>query len=159
MHALPTHRYDFYLKYIVPFGECLTDIERKGMHVDLPLLATVERDARMELDALETQVLQWASRYVPEAHRLNLSSAAQKQQLLFAPYQNPKKNIVLEATKTFEVDNVEQIVEPMKKKPKKKREIVITGLGIPPVAFTASGAPAATAEVLQELAGQVQRRI
>ena len=34
--------YEFYTKYIVPFGVCLTDIERKGMQVDVPMLQKVE---------------------------------------------------------------------------------------------------------------------
>ncbi|OQS03587.1 DNA polymerase I [Thraustotheca clavata] len=146
--------YEFYQKYIVPFGECLTDIERKGMHVDRELLAQVELQALEDQKMLENSVLDWAKRYVPEAHRMNISSSAQKQQLLFAPYENPKKNIVLPAEKAFEVENTEQIIEPGKTKAKKKREILIKGLGIPPVALTAGGAPAATAEALRELAGK-----
>ncbi|EQC28659.1 hypothetical protein SDRG_13536 [Saprolegnia diclina VS20] len=146
--------YEFYQQYIVPFGECLTDIERKGMHVDRSFLARVELDALAEQKKLEESVLAWASRYVPEAHRMNIYSASQKQQLLFAPYANLKKSVDLPLEKTFDVENIEQIIEPEKKRAKKKREITIRGLGIPPIAFTASGAPAATSEVLRELAGK-----
>ncbi|RHY56782.1 hypothetical protein DYB34_014223, partial [Aphanomyces astaci] len=148
-------RYDFYVEYLVPFGECLTDLERKGMHVDLPYLAKVERQALDDRAALEEQVRQWVSRYVPEAHRMNLASASQKQQLLFAPFSNPHKNIELPVERLFDVDNIEQVVENPEKqsKPKKKRSIAIRGLGIPPVQFTASGNPAATADALKELAG------
>ncbi|CAK4855963.1 unnamed protein product [Aphanomyces euteiches] len=146
--------YDFYCKYLVPFGECLTDMERKGMHVDLDYLATVETQAKADHAQLERDVLEWAARYVPEAHRMNLASSAQKQQMLFAPYTNPKKEIDLSKVKTFDVENIEQMLErPDAKKPKKKRAIEIPGLGLPPVQFTASGAPAATAEALKELAG------
>ncbi|RHZ08193.1 hypothetical protein DYB37_008760, partial [Aphanomyces astaci] len=147
--------YDFYVEYLVPFGECLTDLERKGMHVDLPYLAKVERQALDDRAALEEQVRQWVSRYVPEAHRMNLASASQKQQLLFAPFSNPHKNIELPVERLFDVDNIEQVVENPEKqsKPKKKRSIAIRGLGIPPVQFTASGNPAATADALKELAG------
>ncbi|DAZ95789.1 TPA: hypothetical protein N0F65_009185 [Lagenidium giganteum] len=151
-----TSMYDFYQQYIVPFGECLTDIERKGMHVDLDYLAKVEQMALADRARLEQQVLEWARRYCDEADRINVYSAAQKQQLLFAPYydmsKKPPKEI-LPPTRLFEVENIEEYVEPGKEKPKKKRNIEIRGLGIPPTSFTASGLPAASAEVLKELAG------
>ncbi|GMF41287.1 unnamed protein product [Phytophthora fragariaefolia] len=146
--------YDFYRQYIIPFGECLTDIERKGMHVDLAYLAGVEKQALEDRARLERLVLQWASRYCDESERINLYSAAQKQQLLFAPYYDEKKKKqVLPAERSFEVENTEGFIEEGKQKAKKKRNITIRGLGIPPTHFTASGLPAASAEVLKELAG------
>ncbi|CEG44529.1 mitochondrial dna polymerase a [Plasmopara halstedii] len=146
--------YDFYCKYIVPFGECLTDIERKGMHVDLKYLAGVEKEALEDRARLEKLVLKWASRYCDESERLNLYSAGQKQQLLFAPYfDERKKKLVLPAERSFEVENTEGIIEEGMRKAKKKRSITIHGLGIQPKHFTASGLPAASAEVLKELAG------
>ncbi|KAJ0396513.1 hypothetical protein ATCC90586_006599 [Pythium insidiosum] len=146
--------YDFYQQYIVPFGECLTDIERKGMHVDLAYLARVEQLALDDRARLEQVVQDWAARYCDEAHRINVYSAAQKQQLLFAPYVDEKKKEILPPERTFEVENVEGIVEPGKQKALKKRSITIRGLGIPPTQFTASGMPAASADVLKELAGR-----
>ncbi|RLN98662.1 hypothetical protein BBJ28_00014173 [Nothophytophthora sp. Chile5] len=145
--------YDFYREYIVPFGECLTDIERKGMHVDLKYLAGVEQQALEDRARLERVVLEWASRYCDESERINVYSAAQKQQLLFAPYCNEKKKLVLPAERSFDVENSEGYIEPGKQKAKKKRTITIHGLGIPPTHFTASGLPAASADVLKELAG------
>jgi DNA polymerase-1 len=148
--------YDFYRQYIIPFGECLTDIERKGMHVDLAYLANVEKQALEDRARLERLVLKWASRYCDESDRMNLYSAAQKQQLLFAPYfDEKKKKLVLAAERSFEVENTEGFIEEGKLKAKKKRNIVIHGLGITPTHFTASGLPAASAEVLKELAGHV----
>lgn len=149
--------YDFYAQYIVPFGECLTDIERKGMFVDVEYLKEVERMALEDQERLEKTVLEWASQYCSDADRINVYSAAQKQQLLFAPYVNDKKTPpkeVLPAERAFEVENYEQIIEPGKDKPKKKRSITIRGLGIPPVSFTASGLPAVSADVLKVLAGK-----
>ncbi|KAL4152440.1 hypothetical protein PRNP1_009370 [Phytophthora ramorum] len=146
--------YDFYRQYIIPFGECLTDIERKGMHVDLEYLAGVEKQALQDRARLERLVLKWASRYCEESERMNLFSAAQKQQLLFAPYfDQKKKKEVLPAERSFEVENTEGYIEEGKQKAKKKRNITIRGLGIPPTHFTASGLPAASAEVLKDLAG------
>uniref|UniRef100_M4B1K4 DNA-directed DNA polymerase family A palm domain-containing protein n=1 Tax=Hyaloperonospora arabidopsidis (strain Emoy2) TaxID=559515 RepID=M4B1K4_HYAAE len=146
--------YDFYCQYIIPFGECLTDIERNGMHVDLDYLAGVEKVALEDRARLERLVLKWASRYCDESERMNIFSAAQKQQLLFAPYfDKKKKQLVLPAEREFEVENTEGYIEEGKLKAKKKRNITIRGLGIPPTHFTASGLPAASAEVLKELAG------
>ncbi|CAH0477874.1 unnamed protein product [Peronospora belbahrii] len=146
--------YDFYLQYFVPFGECLTDIERNGMHVDLNYLAGVEKQALEDRARLERLVLTWASRYCGESERINLYSAAQKQQLLFAPYFDAKKEkLVLPAEREFEVENTEGYIEEGKQKAKKKRSITIRGLGIPSTHFTASGLPAVSAEVLKDLAG------
>ncbi|KAL3673886.1 hypothetical protein V7S43_001573 [Phytophthora oleae] len=146
--------YDFYRQYIIPFGECLTDIERKGMHVDLEYLAGVEKQALEDRERLEKLVLKWASRYCDESDRMNVYSAAQKQQLLFAPYfDEKKKKQVLPAERVFEVENTEGYIEEGKQKAKKKRSMTIRGLGIQPTHFTASGLPAASAEVLKDLAG------
>ncbi|CAI5726544.1 hypothetical protein KXD40_002256 [Peronospora effusa] len=146
--------YDFYRQYFIPFGECLTDIERNGMHVDLVYLAGVEKQALEDRARLERLVLKWASRYCDESERINLYSAAQKQQLLFAPYfDHKKKKLVLPAEREFEVENTEGYIEEGKQKAKKKRSITIHGLGISPTHFTASGLPAASAEVLKDLAG------
>ncbi|TMW57836.1 hypothetical protein Poli38472_014439 [Pythium oligandrum] len=148
--------YDFYRQYIIPFGECLTDIERKGMHVDLDYLANVEKMALEDRVRLEKLVLEWAARYCDEASRINVYSAAQKQQLLFAPYIDTKKNPpreILPAERQFEVENTEGVIKEGKQKALKKRNITIRGLGIPPTQFTASGLPAASADVLKELAG------
>lgn len=151
--------YDFYLQYIVPFGECLTDIERKGMYVDLEYLANVEKMAIEDRARLEKIVLEWASRYCDEADRINVYSAAQKQQLLFAPYIDKTKNPpveILPAERTFDIENVEEVIEEGKTKALKKRKMTIRGLGIPPTQFTASGLPAASADVLKDLAGKVR---
>jgi DNA polymerase-1 len=148
--------YDFYCQYIVPFGECLTDIERKGMHVDVGYLKKVEHEALEDRARLEKHVLEWAARYCDDAARINVYSAAQKQQLLFAPYVDTKKNPpkeVLPADRSFDVENIEEIIEPGKQRALKKRSITIRGLGISPTHFTASGLPAASADVLKDLAG------
>ena len=52
---------------------------------------------------LERHVLDWAKRYCDEAERINVYSAAQKQQLLFAPFKNEKKKLELPAERAFDV--------------------------------------------------------
>lgn len=145
--------YDFYVKYIVPFGICLTDIERKGMQMDIPMLEKIETLAYNESARLKETFLSWVDKYCSDARRFNVHSAAQKQQLLFAPCKNKKGEEALPKERVFDVENLEGFVEDGKDKAKKKRPMVISGLGIPPIKYTASGLPTVGAEVLRELAG------
>ena len=40
-----TNSWEFYLKYWIPFGELLTDLERKGIAVSVPHLQKIEQEA------------------------------------------------------------------------------------------------------------------
>lgn len=174
-------------------------------------------------DVVECVDRAWAQRFTPEAHRMNISSDAQKAHLLFAPcvrlrsrnaraqfqaraettevfgvrrpvpgdHPQAGANGVLTAAdwsdwaggqpikgaggndsggddgddggnstemtwpmlRAFKVDNIEQYVEPGKVKPKKQRELILPGLGLTPVEYTASGWPAASASVLRQVCG------
>ena len=101
--------------------------------------------------------MSWAASYCPDAKRFNVHSAAQKQQLLFAPCKNKKGEDALPREREFDVENIEGYIEPGKAKPKKMRPMKISGLGIPPIKHTASGLPTVGADVLRELAGDVSR--
>lgn len=151
--------YEFYTKYIVPFGECLTDIERKGMHLDLEYLAKVEIQAVEDSHTLRQDFLHWAKRYLGEdaAKHMNVHSAAQKQQFLFAPYVNDKGEELLPLRRDFQIENLDEIIEPGKTKPLKTRPLTISGLGIPSIKQTAGKLPTVGAEVLRTLAGYPHR--
>ena len=56
--------------------------------------------------------------------------------------------------RTFTIPNTEGYIEEGRKVPKVKRDITLRGLGIPPVARTASGWPAVHSLVLRALAGK-----
>jgi hypothetical protein len=60
------------------------------------------------------------------------------------------------ALRRFEIDNTEGYIEPGKKAPRKKRDITIIGLGIPPLARTVGGWPQVNGAVLKALAGKVE---
>lgn len=122
--------YDFYVKYIVPFGECLTDIERKGMQIDIPMLQEIEKMAYADSARLKETFLSWVEKFCPDARRFNVHSASQKQQLLFAPCKNKKGDIALPKDRVFDVENLEGYLEEGKEKPKKKRPMVISGTAI-----------------------------
>lgn len=146
---------DFYHLYWRPFGEILTDMERRGIRVDVEYLESIIPIAQKEKEEYEKKFIDWAVKYVsPECRFMNPGSDAQKQQILFAPCRNalnPSKS--LEATRTFECDNVDGYIEEGKKAPKKKRKFVLPGLGLPFVDTTVSGWPSVSQDVLTKLAG------
>ena len=145
--------YDLYTECFVPFGAVLTDMERIGFKIDIARLQDAQRVAEADRQRYTAMFREWAARYCADAIHMNAESENQKRQFFFAPVRNKKTDELLPAERTFEVENTEQVVESAGKKPRKKRTIQISGLGLPPVAFTASGWPACTAVVLRKLAG------
>ncbi|MDP2439263.1 MAG: DNA polymerase [archaeon] len=144
---------DFYRRYWLPFGELLTDMERSGIYVNVGHLAEMEKRAEKDRATAESAFLGWAAQYSPEAVLMNANSDAQKRQLFFAPYTNPKSGEGQGKEKVFEVENHDGFVEEGKAKAKKKRPITIVGMGLPVEDWTDSGQPATSNEVLRKLAG------
>lgn len=150
-----TTMYDFYCKYFVPFGELLCDIERLGMRVDVEKLKQMEGKAEADIIRSEVLFKEWASEFCPDAIHMNVNSVSQKQQLLFAPTLNKRTGEELPREKSFKIDNAELLIEEGKTKPKKTRDITISGIGLSPLSFTAVGWPAVGIDVLQQLAGKI----
>lgn len=98
--------WDMYTSMFVPFGEMLTDMERVGFAVDLPLLRAKEAEAVASRDALEDKFRRWAAARCPDARYMNVHSDRQLQQLLFGgPYTSQRKGAVeLPVEHTFAVD-------------------------------------------------------
>ncbi|KAL7574516.1 hypothetical protein ACA910_015872 [Epithemia clementina (nom. ined.)] len=90
--------WDYYWRHMRPFGELLTDMERRGIRVDAKeYLASVEETARQDRQRHERIFRHWvASLYPPElrAHglALNMASSAQLQTFLFGGFQSKNKN-------------------------------------------------------------------
>jgi DNA polymerase-1 len=145
--------FDLYTDSFVPFGELLTDMERVGFKIDIGRLAEAQRIAESDRQNYAAVFRQWATRHCLDAAFMNLESENQKRQFFFAPVCNRKTNELLPAERTFEVENKEPSADPQEKRKRKKRSIQITGLGLPPVAYTASGWPACGTPVLRKLAG------
>lgn len=143
--------FDLYAEYFVPFGELLTDMERVGFKIDVSQLEKAQRVAEADLERYASNFRHWATRYCADAAFMNLESENQKRQFFFAPARNRKTGDLLPVERVFDVENTE--VDPLVTKPRKKRSIQITGLGLPPVAYTASGWPACGTAVLRKLAG------
>lgn len=147
--------YDFYQQMWLPFGELLTDMERRGIKVDKQYLKDLVPIAEKEKAIGEKRFIDWATTHVSEECRfMNPGSDAQKQQLLFAPCTNkldPSKE--MPASREFEAENTEGYIEEGKKVAKKKRSFTITGLGLPFIDATDSGWPAVSHPVLTKLVG------
>eukprot|EP00750_Incisomonas_marina_P009985 INCI16205.2.p1 GENE.INCI16205.2~~INCI16205.2.p1 ORF type:complete len:844 (-),score=149.57 INCI16205.2:102-2633(-) len=145
---------DFYEMYIVPFAKCLTDMEREGIMVNMEYLKQIEGRAIEDKKAYESTFRNWVASFDPAvAQDMNINSATQIQQLLFAPCENKKKKETMPRVRAFDVPNTEGIIEEGKTKALKNRSMHITGLGLTPIAFTASHWPSTSAAVLRELAG------
>lgn len=91
--------YDFYKRYLVDFGELLTDLERVGIKVDTKNhLKEAERLARIERNRLEQVFLKWARQFCDNIEYLNIASTVQMQQLLFGTYEG---GVLVESEKVF----------------------------------------------------------
>eukprot|EP00753_Platysulcus_tardus_P016428 PLAT5692.2.p1 GENE.PLAT5692.2~~PLAT5692.2.p1 ORF type:complete len:796 (-),score=413.96 PLAT5692.2:54-2441(-) len=146
--------YDYYTTYLVPFGELLTDMEREGVYVDVEKhLPRVQAEAEADRAAAQATFVAWASLQCEDAAFMNPGSSAQKQQLLFAPARNRKTKEAMPLSRTFKTENTTGYIEPGKKAAKKYRDIVISGIGLPPSKYTAAGLPAVSLDVLRDLAG------
>ena len=78
--------FHFYERYLLPFGELLTDLEREGIFVDVrDHLPSAERLALEDRARAVDTFLTWAGRMCPDAAHMNVSSDVQKAHLLFAP--------------------------------------------------------------------------
>eukprot|EP00471_Norrisiella_sphaerica_P011153 CAMPEP_0184502572 /NCGR_PEP_ID=MMETSP0113_2-20130426/50732_1 /TAXON_ID=91329 /ORGANISM="Norrisiella sphaerica, Strain BC52" /LENGTH=1086 /DNA_ID=CAMNT_0026891819 /DNA_START=240 /DNA_END=3500 /DNA_ORIENTATION=- len=76
--------FDFYSRYLVPFGELLTDMERDGIYVDTKFLKEAEETARKVIRDAEFLFHRWAVSKVGDVGwYINPGSGPQIQTLLF----------------------------------------------------------------------------
>ena len=94
--------YEYYLKYWLPFGELLADIETVGIKVDLQHLQEAEKAAIADVKSLEEEFLAWVKKIQPQAEMFNASSTQQLQQLLYAPF--TRKKVEVNAKKKIDED-------------------------------------------------------
>ena len=81
-----TNLWEFYLKYWLPLGECLTEMERVGMRLDLEHMKKIEEQAKNEKFGYLQEFMAWVTHIQPELVHFNPTSPAHLQQLLFAPF-------------------------------------------------------------------------
>lgn len=167
-----------YEKILIPFGELLTDMERKGFKVDVEFLREAEKQADIDRMKLDNKFIEWAVTVSPDAKYMNINSDQQKLQLFFAPCTNfSDKTKELEKSKTFSLEmsgtQRETYLEELSKsedeedkkkyerytsaddgkKRKVKRDIVLTGLGKKARGVTEGGWPSVSAKALRSLSG------
>jgi len=141
-----------------PFGELLTDMERKGIRVDVPLLKDIVPVASAEKQKHEQRFIDWAASRCPDAKFMNPGSDPQKQQLFFAPCSNLKTGKKMPEEREFSTENVDGFIEPGKTKALKTRSFKLKGLALPFKETTNNGWPAVSQDVLQKLAGDPPNR-
>lgn len=96
---------DYYMMHMRPFGEVLTDMERRGIRVDArDYLAKVEEQAR-EDRAYHLKVFrEWAAKQIgPDGWALNPASSVQLQTFLFGGSQNKKTQEYTEQVRFFKI--------------------------------------------------------
>lgn len=137
---------DFYKEHYIPFAMLLTDMERRGMHVDgwdkLNLMANAAQEDQANF---EIQFRAWAQKYTGDgAGFMNVSSAAQLRHFFFAP-----KGEV----KSFKADNTHEVMFPGDTKPRRQIPFNLIGQGMKSTKKTPTGAAAAGTDILKQLCG------
>lgn len=101
--------YDYYVMHMRPFGEVLTDMERRGIRVDArDYLAGVEVQARKDRARHVDIFRHWAAKQIgPDGLAINTASSLQLCTFLFGGAENPKTQIKTENERVFKVPREE----------------------------------------------------
>lgn len=101
--------YEYYQTHMRPFGEVLTDMERRGIRVDArDYLASVEVQAREDRAHHSRIFREWASTKIgPDGLALNPASSTQLQTFLFGGAVNTKTKEESERVRVFSVPREE----------------------------------------------------
>jgi hypothetical protein len=97
--------YEYYHWHMRPFGEVLTDMERRGIRVDArSYLASVEVQARKDRAYHSQKFREWAATQIgPDGLALNVASSMQLQTFLFGGAMNKKTKVNSETVRVFKV--------------------------------------------------------
>mgnify|MGYP005841999163 CR=1 FL=1 len=101
--------YQYYQMHMRPFGEVLTDMERRGIRVDArDYLAKVETQARKDRDYHCEQFRKWAQTLIgADGLALNPASSVQLQTFLFGGAANQRTGELTERVRVFKVPREE----------------------------------------------------
>lgn len=101
--------YEYYRMHMRPFGEVLTDMERRGIRVDArDYLAKVETQARKDRDYHCEQFRKWAQTLIgADGLALNPASSVQLQTFLFGGAPNQRTGEYTEKKRVFKVPREE----------------------------------------------------
>ena len=93
---------DYYHMHMRPFGELLTDLERRGVLIAKDYLADVELQARKDRKRHVAAFREWAFKYLgADALAMNLASSQQLSTFLFGGTMNSKTKEPTEVEKVF----------------------------------------------------------
>jgi DNA polymerase-1 len=159
---------DFYLKYWLPLGELLTEMEREGMLVDQDHMKNIELSANNDKFRLVNEFKSWVLSVDPSLSLFNPDSNAHMQQFLYAPFEkqlpgedtsdeeNVKKtaNVSLKGQTFFPQERTFVVDGEICEGKKKKEYLTVKGLGLPTSGFTISGMPSVDAKALKVLSGE-----
>ena len=99
---------DYYNMHMRPFGELLTDLERRGMLVAKDYLADVETQARKDREGHVETFRQWAYKQIgPDGLAMNTASSVQLSTFLFGGSANAKTQEVSESVRVFKTPRAE----------------------------------------------------
>eukprot|EP00548_Thalassiothrix_antarctica_P001314 CAMPEP_0194144630 /NCGR_PEP_ID=MMETSP0152-20130528/13659_1 /TAXON_ID=1049557 /ORGANISM="Thalassiothrix antarctica, Strain L6-D1" /LENGTH=1070 /DNA_ID=CAMNT_0038844571 /DNA_START=92 /DNA_END=3301 /DNA_ORIENTATION=+ len=101
--------YYYYHTYMRPFGEVLTDMERRGIRVDAKdYLAGVEVQARKDRAHHVEVFRNWAEKQIgPDGLAMNIASSTQLSTFLYGGATNEKTNEETEKVRVFKVPRAE----------------------------------------------------
>nr|BBU67632.1 putative mitochondrial DNA polymerase [Rhabdomonas costata] len=136
--------FQFYAKYWRPYGELLTKIEQRGMHLDVEDMQNKRVLATDTCRKLNREF--WDQAFKIEAVRfdgpvdlrnsLNIQSSKQVNQLLFGPFNDPSGVISIPEENDFQVRCLDEQGQPRLAENGRtytKSTVKITGLGIRPI--------------------------
>lgn len=120
--------FEYYREHLRPFGEVLTDMERRGIRVDAKdYLASVELQAREDRAHHSLKFREWAATKIgPDGLALNTASSVQLQTFLFGGAKNAKTGEVTERVRVFKVPR-EEIPEEALEAYRRRQEEEATG--------------------------------
>ena len=100
---------EFYERYMVDFGKCLTDMERRGVRVNTDWLADIEVRAKGDQIKHIEVFRRWAEKMIGNGDGLaiNPSSSQQLQTFLFGGSTNQKTGETIERVRKFKVPRSE----------------------------------------------------
>lgn len=156
-----TNMLQFYECNMVPFAQCLTNMEKRGFFVRAKdYLPQVEEAAKEDLEKATKTFLAWAQDVCPGAEYMNINSHVQRRQLFFAPCRgriDAKTVGQLPREKAFQRENIEGYVEENREKPKKYCDFTLVGLGWEPLNLTADKIPQTSNAVCEALSKRLAK--
>lgn len=150
--------YEAYSNLLGPCAKELLAIERRGIHIDRDVVQDKKHNFEAESRFLLSRFLDWATQHSPDARMMNVNSASQLRQLLFAPCQNIHvKMRSMPTSDTFilthpeAVDSTEGATASRRRKTRKR--ITLIGAGKQAHVFTKAGWPAVSEKALRKVVG------